>query len=43
MARCIFHIDLGVFFVSVAKALNLKLKGEGVFQRRVKELVSKSD
>ena len=30
MARCIFHIDLDAFFVSVERALNLKLKGKPV-------------
>ena len=66
MARCIFHIDLDAFFVSVEQVLNPKLKGKpviwaetlsadiglkcqrkvllerGVFERRVKEFVSKS-
>jgi nucleotidyltransferase/DNA polymerase involved in DNA repair len=28
MARCIFHIDLDAFFVSVEQALNPKLKGK---------------
>ena len=63
MARCIFHIDLDAFFVSVEQAHNPKLKGKpvtlgvdiglkcqrrvflerDVFERRVKEFVSKSD
>jgi DNA polymerase-4 len=30
MARCIFHIDLDAFFVSVEQALNPKLKGTPV-------------
>jgi len=30
MARCIFHIDLDAFFVSVEQALNPKLKGKAV-------------
>ena len=30
MARCIFHIDLDAFFVSVEQALNPKLKGKMV-------------
>jgi len=30
MARCIFHIDLDTFFVSVEQALNPKLKGKPV-------------
>jgi DNA polymerase-4 len=28
MARCIFHIDLDAFFVSVEQVLNPKLKGK---------------
>jgi len=71
MARCIFHIDLDAFFVSVQQVLNPALKGKpvivgedperrglaikclkcqrrvflerGVFERRVKEFVSRSD
>jgi DNA polymerase-4 len=30
MARCIFHIDLDAFFVSVEQVLNPKLKGKSV-------------
>jgi DNA polymerase-4 len=30
MARCVFHIDLDAFFVSVEQALNSELKGEPV-------------
>jgi len=30
MARCIFHIDLDAFFVSVEQVLNLELKGKPV-------------
>jgi len=30
MARCIFHIDLYAFFVSVEQVLNPKLKGKPV-------------
>jgi DNA polymerase-4 len=30
MARCIFHIDLDAFFVSVEQALNPKLKAKPV-------------
>jgi DNA polymerase-4 len=30
MARCIFHIDLDAFFVSVEQAFNLELKGKPV-------------
>ena len=30
MARCIFHIDLDAFFVSVAQVLNPELKGKPV-------------
>jgi hypothetical protein len=30
MARCIFHINLNAFFVSVEQVLNPKLKGKPV-------------
>jgi len=30
MARCIFHIDLDAFFVSVEQAINSKLKGKAI-------------
>jgi len=30
MARCIFHIDLDVFFVSVEQVLNSELRGKPV-------------
>jgi len=30
MARCIFHIDLDVFFISVEQVLNPKLKGKPI-------------
>jgi len=30
MARCIYHIDLDAFFVSVEQALNPKMKGKPV-------------
>jgi impB/mucB/samB family len=32
MARCIFHIDLDAFFVSVEQALNPELKGKPVIE-----------
>jgi DNA polymerase-4 len=30
MARCIFHIDLDAFFVSVEQVLNPELKGKPI-------------
>ncbi|MDH4269485.1 MAG: hypothetical protein OEV52_04215 [Dehalococcoidia bacterium] len=30
MVRCIFHIDLDAFFVSVEQALNPELKGKPI-------------
>jgi DNA polymerase-4 len=31
VARCVFHIDLGAFFVSGKRVLNPKLKRKSVF------------